>query len=98
MQRSLTKLFAAWLLALAMRSVAGQGRAHDSTMVRVPGIAFDSVRGARLAGEFVTLTSPAHASRNATSDSLGRFWFDEVAPGELIDLVAGDRRAERAIS
>ncbi|HXD47455.1 MAG TPA: carboxypeptidase-like regulatory domain-containing protein [Gemmatimonadaceae bacterium] len=87
MQRSLTKLFAAWLLALSTQSVAGQRRPDESTMVRVAGVAFDSVRAVPLAGAFVTMTSPAHASRSASSDALGRFWFDEVAPGDYVVAV-----------
>ena len=55
--------------------------------VRVTGIAFDSVRGAPLPGAFVTLTSPGHASRSASSDSVGRFAFDDVVPGDYVVAV-----------
>jgi hypothetical protein len=51
------------------------------------GIAFDSLRGAPLAGAFVTLTSPMHASRSVASDSLGRFRFDGVVPGDYVVAV-----------
>jgi hypothetical protein len=43
-------------------------------------VTFDSLRGAPLAGAFVTMTGSG-ANRSATSDSLGRFAFDSVVPG-----------------
>jgi len=84
MQRSLTTLLAAFLLVLSTRRVGGQGSRHENGIVRVIGVAFDSVRGAPLAGAFITLTSPARASRSAESDSLGRFHFDGVVPDEYV--------------
>src|SRR5215475_8877917 len=48
--------------------------------VTVNGIAYDSLRSVPLGDAFVAL-SGAGGSRNASSDSRGRFHFDSVTPG-----------------
>ena len=65
---------AAALVALPTFSFA------QARSVTVNGIAYDSLRRAPLGDAFVAL-SGAGGSRNATSDSRGRFHFDTVTPG-----------------
>jgi hypothetical protein len=55
------------------------GAQAQSRQVTVSGIAFDSLHGVPLSGAFVAI---AGTSRGTISDSLGRFTFDSVAPGE----------------
>lgn len=64
---------------LAALGGAHAARAQDGRWpVTVHGIAYDSLRGAPLAGAVVTVVGTA---RTATTDSRGRFQFDSVAPG-----------------
>jgi len=64
-------LRAVTLLTAAMASAMAQG-------VRVNGVAYDSLHAVPLRGAFISL---AGTSLTATTDSLGRFQIDGVAPG-----------------
>jgi Carboxypeptidase regulatory-like domain len=64
---------AAFLVAGLSSPLAAQG-----TTVLVRGVAYDSVRGAPLAGAVITMAGDA---RTVRADSRGRFEFDGVAPG-----------------
>ena len=52
--------------------------AQSGPLVRVRGVAYDSLHKAPLAGAFVVLTP---GNRSATSDERGQFVIDSVAPG-----------------
>jgi hypothetical protein len=67
-------------LCLAICSTwAGVARAQSP--VTLHGVAYDSLRRVPLRDAFITL---AGSSRAATSDSLGRFHFDSVRPGNYL--------------
>ena len=53
-------------------------QAEHRTVLTVQGTAYDSLHGRPLAGAFIMI---AGTSRNATSDSRGRFQFDTLPPG-----------------
>jgi hypothetical protein len=64
------------LAAIALGVAIGDASAQ--TLVRVQGVAYDSLHATPLSGAFVVI---AGTSKSAISDSLGRFTFDSVAPG-----------------
>ena len=70
-------------LVVATHTVGAQASAHDSASARVAvtGVAFDSLRGAPLAGAFITLAGNGRPAASTTSDTAGRFHFDSVVPG-----------------
>jgi len=73
--------------------------AQQSATVAVNDVAYDSLRNTPLAGAFVSL-----GTRSVTTDSLGRFRFDSVAPGiymismqhEVLDSIGITGRSLRA--
>lgn len=66
-------------------ALAGPARAQ-AVGSRMDGVVFDSVNSRPLSGATVQLVAapPAHVSLGATTDSLGRFHIDGVAPGSYV--------------
>ncbi|HXD49609.1 MAG TPA: carboxypeptidase-like regulatory domain-containing protein [Gemmatimonadaceae bacterium] len=78
-------LASAWLCA-AM-GIGGAQRApasRSSDSIAIVGVASDSIRGAPLAGAFITLAAAGKGTRSTMSDDRGRFHFDRVLPGEYV--------------
>jgi hypothetical protein len=72
---------ALWTVALILSPSAPRApmaQVVPATTVSVRGAAFDSLRTAPLAGAFVAI---AGTGRSALTDSLGRFHFDSLPPG-----------------
>lgn len=86
--RSSVSAVATWLVGLGLGLAATTASAQSAQpQPVVQGVVFDSLRGAPLAGAFISI---AGLGRSTTSDARGHFRFDSLAPGTYTFAIQHD--------